>query len=466
MEPTVRKVPSRALTAHLVGAWLTTRTVASVHEPSGDNHVEPSDTEAGEHGEHGNGGSGQPANWHVVAEAAADGAGGDHEFFVGDNLDVLAHLSDEIDRGVRPRFDLAYLDPPYNTRRALRYQDQRGKRGRHEDWVDFVEPRLRAVAEVLAPGGLCAVSIDARELAHLWLVCDEVFGESNRLAHIVQKVKAPAGLGGGCIVDVCEHLLVYTTDASVWRGRRLVRHEPMTRQGEYRRKITGIDGGEVIAVVGEREADGSPELGGVVVRRHRATIVRAGAEVLAGDIAGVFCTTNAQGVARLAPHVPKKGVYSATYTTRDGVRTRWFLDGRVMAFLSDTARTENSVTVKQTRETNLWDENWHQGLGAEGGVRFPDGKKPLAMLQRIASWFGPDVRVLDPFAGSGSTLEAVARLNVIDGGTRQVVLATSDEAGIPDEVTWPRVTGVVAGRRPDGRPGSGTGGRVVRYAKV
>lgn len=89
---------------------------------------------------------------------------------------------------------------------------------------------------------------------------------------------------------------------------------------------------------------------------------------------------------------------------------------------------------------------------------------------------GPkDAIVLDFFAGSGPTTEAVMRLNAEDGGTRQSILVTNNELsagtaaqlrksghlpgdpaweaeGVFQKVTQPRIETIVSGTRPDGSP--------------
>ena len=58
--------------------------------------------------------------------------------------------------------------------------------------------------------------------------------------------------------------------------------------------------------------------------------------------------------------------------------------------------------------------------------------------------------VLDFFAGSGTTGQAVLELNKEDGGNRKFILCTNNENGICDNVTYPRLETVITGTRPDG----------------
>ncbi|HEY1133935.1 MAG TPA: site-specific DNA-methyltransferase, partial [Nocardioides sp.] len=131
-------------------------------------------------------------------------------FVEGDNLDVLTGLPEA-------SVDVAYLDPPYNRDTALVYRDRsagtRARSGeRHAAWAEMMRPRLVEVRRVLAPGGAVFVSIDDREVAHLRLLLDEVFGETAFLAQVVVNLN-PKGrqLGAGFAVNH-EYLLVYARD--------------------------------------------------------------------------------------------------------------------------------------------------------------------------------------------------------------------------------------------------------------
>lgn len=107
------------------------------------------------------------------------------------------------------------------------------------------------------------------------------------------------------------------------------------------------------------------------------------------------------------------------------------------------------------------------------GARFPYPKDHRVLLRWIGLVAGKDATILDFFGGSGSTLEAVMRLNAQDGGTRQCILVTNNEVGSKEEkalrkaghrkgdpeweakgvyeyVTRPRITAAVTGERPDG----------------
>lgn len=120
----------------------------------------------------------------------------------GDNLEVLKHLSNAYYEKVK----MIYIDPPYNTGSdGFVYQDDRkftvdefrklagvdeekarrildfvdSKSNSHSAWLTFMYPRLYIAKQLLTDDGVIFISIDDNELAQLKILMDEVFGEEN-----------------------------------------------------------------------------------------------------------------------------------------------------------------------------------------------------------------------------------------------------------------------------------------------
>jgi site-specific DNA-methyltransferase (adenine-specific) len=125
------------------------------------------------------------------------------QILLGDNLDLLPGFADQ-------SFQLIYIDPPFNTgkvqaRRTLRaVRDEAGERtgfqGRRyrtkllaessygdcfEDYLAFLDPRLREARRLLADSGTFYFHIDYRESHHCKLLLDEVFGRECFLNEII-----------------------------------------------------------------------------------------------------------------------------------------------------------------------------------------------------------------------------------------------------------------------------------------
>ena len=92
-------------------------------------------------------------------------------------------------------FDVAYLDPPYNTgKNDFPYSDRRFRDpnadaddmvyvnnedgGRHTKWLNYMGPRLWLTWQLLADHGICFVSINDVELFRLGMLMDEIFGRT------------------------------------------------------------------------------------------------------------------------------------------------------------------------------------------------------------------------------------------------------------------------------------------------
>jgi len=122
---------------------------------------------------------------------------------LGDNLELLPGFADE-------SFQLVYIDPPFNTggrqrRRTLETTaapdgDRVGFKGRRystrllaessyrdsfDDYLTFLEPRLREARRLLTPSGTLYFHIDYREAHYCKLLLDEVFGRECFLNEII-----------------------------------------------------------------------------------------------------------------------------------------------------------------------------------------------------------------------------------------------------------------------------------------
>jgi site-specific DNA-methyltransferase (adenine-specific) len=122
---------------------------------------------------------------------------------LGDNLELLGEFADE-------SFQLAYLDPPFNTgktqtRRTLTTVaaangDRTGFQGRRyatrllakssyrdefEDYLGFLAPRVRETRRLLTESGTLYLHIDYREVHYVKVLLDELFGRDCFLNEII-----------------------------------------------------------------------------------------------------------------------------------------------------------------------------------------------------------------------------------------------------------------------------------------
>ena len=126
-----------------------------------------------------------------------------NQIVLGDNLDVLRSLPDG-------SADLVYVDPPFNTGKTqsrTRIKTTRSKNGdrigfqgrryetsklgtkrfhdKFDDYLAFLEPRLREAYRILAPHGSFYLHVDYREVHRCRFLMDDLFGPGNFLNEII-----------------------------------------------------------------------------------------------------------------------------------------------------------------------------------------------------------------------------------------------------------------------------------------
>lgn len=159
----------------------------------------------------------------------------------GDNLEVLKHLK----HAYKNQIKMIYIDPPYNTGSdGFVYQDdckftpqhlaQLGgmdldeakrvleftakKSNSHSAWLTFMYPRLRVARELLRDDGVIFISIDDNEQAQLKILCDEVFGEENFVSNIIWQKKTGSS-DEDEIAVITEYILMYRKTNSFVAGK-------------------------------------------------------------------------------------------------------------------------------------------------------------------------------------------------------------------------------------------------------
>lgn len=153
----------------------------------------------------------------------------------GDNLEILKHLTNAYHEQVK----MIYIDPPYNTGSdGFVYQDDRkftvaelqelagvseekanrilkftqSKSNSHSAWLTFMYPRLYVAKQLLSDEGLIYISIDDNELYQLRLLMDEIFGEENFLGLFIVN-SSPSGIDYGHIAKTNDYALFYAKNS-------------------------------------------------------------------------------------------------------------------------------------------------------------------------------------------------------------------------------------------------------------
>lgn len=390
-----------------------------------------------------------------VRETVGRNGGGDPSLLIrGDNLVALRSLEERF----AGKIQCTYIDPPFNTGNAFaHYADDL----EDELWLGMMEPRLRALRDLLKPEGVIVVHIDHRELAPLKLLLDEVFGKDNFLSLVTVKVKDPAGVGQQSFVfDVCEYLLIYARDLSRFRPLHPLQvAAPVAVQEPVK--------GYTKAVVDF----GTPHFAGTVSRKRVGEIKiyrcsghrirrfgkRDSWEDYLLNFDRIFADYNPSGgtILSILDEIPPVTLSYIEYTPSKGkdagkLSRVYFLNRRIVAWLKDVAGVDaRGRILKRSKLTNIWEVSNAQ-LFAEGGVRFRQGKKPESLIARIISLTtSPGDWVLDSFLGSGTTAAVAHKLGRkwigIERGEHaethclprlKRVVSGADQAGISKQVKW------------------------------
>ncbi len=152
-------------------------------------------------------------------------------FIEGDNLEVLKLLQ----KSYYNQIKMIYIDPPYNTGKEfiypdnfregledyLRYSGQKNGEGIklttntetdgrfHSKWLNMMYPRLFLARNILCKEGIIFVSIDDREIDNLRLVMNEIFGQENFIGTFVWQSKKGGGSDTSGVVNDQEYVVCY-----------------------------------------------------------------------------------------------------------------------------------------------------------------------------------------------------------------------------------------------------------------
>ena len=341
-------------------------------------------------------------------------------FIEGDNLEVLGRLSEPV--------DLVYIDPPYNTGNDFAYRDDfrhgDARSTRHQAWVAMMRPRLEAARAVLKDEGAIFVSIDDNEAAHLRLLMDEVFGEPNFLAQVVVNLNAKGRQLGKGFATSHEYLLVYAKDA-----RRSVLDASSTDTVDERDfPLTDEATGRRYRHLPLRNTN----------KKFNPTTARTLHFTVWGDPGtGRVSTTPFEGAEEIGP-VFGDGRPAVWRWSRPLIdqrpddlvcrRVKGRNGDRVDVFQKDwlhVGRRKKLRTIWLAEEIGSTDTAVAELKSIVGHVF--ESPKPTGLIRRILATMPDDVRVLDFFAGSGTTGHAVALQNAEDGGTRRCTSINSAE---------------------------------------
>lgn len=347
----------------------------------------------------------------------------------GDNLEALKLLQ----KSYLGKVQMIYIDPPYNRGADLIYPDNytetlqtyleftgqvdsQGKKfgtnteadGRfHSNWLAMMYPRLYLARNLLADSGLIFVSIDNTELHNLRNLLNEVFGEENFLGIIVRATGQTTGQDSGGLGSSFDYVLTYSKSPDT--------------------EIAGLPlSDEDVARFQEEDAKG---------KYHYWQLRKTGSADRRQDRPDMFYPVKAPDGSQVYPIGP--GGYDSRWRCAPTTYEKLVADDMIIwKEVSDAnggtkwwPYVKYYLEGRTKRPSPLWTDvdgskKATRDLKDLFGEKVFDNPKPVDVIARLLQ-VTPDMTngiVLDFFAGSGTTAQAVLEVNKLDGGKRKFVL--------------------------------------------
>jgi len=334
----------------------------------------------------------------------------EHLLIKGDNYPVLKKLGEGAadSPNLTAAVDLIYIDPPYNTGNDFTYNDNftardaHGTTDRHSQWLSFMQRRLTAARPLLKPTGCIFIAIDQSELYTLKLLCDQIFGEENFVNDFMW-------LHGKGKKDTWSRTLQQHTLCYARNKKKLPAFRELEHTGWATKNADGdLRGNWFSGSISFTEKRSNPN------HKNYYSIVSPGGKVWTRQ-----WQTDEKHMNEL---IADKRIFWGTAPAYDKVP-------RVKIFNEDTTEVIPRNIINCTESTRAAQHHLDELLGQSGAF---DNPKPVSLIKHLIeiSRQPSDAIIMDFFAGSGTTFEAVCELNKNDNGKRRCILVQKDENGI------------------------------------
>lgn len=374
----------------------------------------------------------------------------------GDNLYALK-LLEKIYKG---KIDIIYIDPPYNTgNKDFIYEDKyigADDLFRHSMWLSFMSERLRIAYKLLSKDGLFFLSIDDNELAQLKLLMDEIFGEENFIICMPRLTKK-SGKTTSAYAKNHDYILVYTKRE----------HDIFVMEEHIDDAFKYED--EYVAERGKYKLNQTLDYNSLSYSAALDYPIEIDGEVFYPGSDKEKWAERQKGNHRRADWAWRwsKKLFDFGYKNgfvvikrkQDGtsrIYTKTYLNAKIAKSNDGSFRIEYTKRVKATSSIEYIDNKYSNDNAKKDlslfrlGEKF-DYSKPVELVKKlIKAYYKNNAVVLDFFAGSGTTGQAVLDLNSEDGGNRKFILCTNNENNICEQVTYQRLKTVITGKRADG----------------
>ena len=353
-----------------------------------------------------------------------------HIFIEGDNYHALTCLS----YTHKSKIDVVYIDPPYNTGSdGFRYKDKRildkfpdgtevptDNPFRHSYWLSFMEKRLDLVRDLLSKNGVVFISIDDNEMAQLKLLCDSIFGDNNVEVMIWHKVADDSG--------------------------KLKITYRFRREHEY-------------IIVCYKQKDETFFKKYLSDRNYKNEYTNPDNDPRGPYKQGIISTTEAKskstGKNFYSVETPSGKIITRQWRFPKEEFDRLHKDNRIYYGKGGSSIPSEKVFINEQKETTPTSILTELGTAKTAGIDLEElmgskifsYPKPVSLIKHLIKISSEkNSVVLDFFAGSGTTGQAVVESNQDDDGQRQFILVTNNDEvvngkkhKIMSDICYPRV---------------------------
>lgn len=314
-----------------------------------------------------------------------------HIFIAADNYPALQKLLPIYEN----KIDLIYIDPPYNTGNNFAYKDSFAR----DQWLSFMARRLRPARELLAQTGCIFIAIDQSELHYLKILCDQIFGESNYVNDFMWL--HGKGKKDTWSRTLQQHTLCYAKDKSKLQAFREVQSTSWATKNA------------------DNDPRGNWFSGSVSFSEKRSNPNHKNYFSITSPSGKVWTRQWQRTREEMDQLLADNRIWFGPAPQYDAVP-------RVKIFNQDSQEIIPRNIIDGVESTRHAQAHLDELLGAKGLF---DNPKPVSLIEHLIKISCPkkDALIMDFFAGSGTTFEAVCRLNKKDGGTRHSIIIQKNE---------------------------------------
>lgn len=404
----------------------------------------------------------------------------------GDNLHSL-RLLEKTHKG---RIDVIYIDPPYNRgENDFVYDDNyvdKDDTFKHSKWLSFMFERLTLARILLSKHGIIIINIDEHEQNNLSILMNQIFGEQNNLGEIIWNKGNPKG-DAKAISTMHETIICYAKNKEEFQSLSgiCIRKKPNAESIIKKAKSLYKKIGKSLIPDDVKKAI---KPFGYSKEIQKDFYVKYDLELVNKEFQNWLSNQNFSGGEKAYKYIDDKGrVYRGVSMAWPNKKTApadyfvplvhpftgkkcpvpsrgWRYPSTTMKKLKDQGLIIfGEDETKQPEHKYYLDENLFENVPSiyfnassadnmlkDLNISF-ENAKPISEAKYILSTLFPNPKiVLDFFAGSGTTAQAVLELNKENKLDCKFILCTNNQNNICTNITYKRIKTIITGERMDG----------------